>query len=173
MTNLYDKIFENKKYNLSDKIKIAWVEDWIKRDGFRTILDVGCGRGHYLKALKGYKITGLEPSKYLCEHGLQGLPDILHGGLPYATHRYWEALYCMDVLEHISPHQLDEVIISLSKLAPVALIGVANHSDIWEGVELHLVQEDAVWWKKRLEQHYKNVELVKANDRFYLFEVEV
>ena len=145
MSDLYDRVFMNKKYSPFDKIKIAWVGDWLKKNQFKKILDVGCGRGHYLKAFEEHKITGLEPSKYLCEGDLLHLPDILNGGLPYVTYRYWDALYCMDVLEHILPHQLNEAITSLSKLAPTALLGIANHSDVWHGVELHLIQEDEGW----------------------------
>jgi len=32
---------------------------------------------------------------------------------------------------------------------------VANHSDIIDGIELHLIQENNDWWKTKIEKNFK------------------
>ena len=68
MGNIYDIIFAvYPKYNGAIGYKLRIVLDWVKRNKFKEVLDVGSGRGHYLKLFSenGIKATGLEPSKYI------------------------------------------------------------------------------------------------------------
>lgn len=174
---LYDSIFlNNEGYNLADPSKVKRVLSWLDYHDIKEVLDVGCGRGHYLAPVTeaGVKVTGLEPSEYLCRKYLQDYDvicsDIL--GLKKSKRR-WPALYCMDVLEHVKPEDVEDAVGVLARLAPRALLGVANHSDVWGGVELHLIQENEEWWGTLLKKYYKTVNLTYTLPRFYIFEVEV
>lgn len=161
--NIYDKLYGGRKYNKKVGYKLDIVKDWLDEFKPKKVLDMGCGRGHYIKHLINYKVTGVEASKYLCtKYGWQSDTILTHKGK-------YDALYCMDVLEHISPEELEANLKALSKLAPKALLGIANHKDIWEGVELHLIQEDVDWWKKRIEKHYNNVKTLYEDKRYYIF----
>ena len=172
MTHLnYDPYFKDERYNLVNEDRIKLVESWLdKKD---TCLDVGCGRGHYLRYLlkRGYKVHGLEPSQYLIDKDLKGLP-VTHGDIDSLKGKY-DALFAMDVLEHIAHEDIDNCLLKLKKHASKFLYGIANHPDIWEGVELHLIQEPASWWLEKLKQHYPKVVLFKEGERFNIFECYV
>ena len=164
----YDDVFKQKEYNLLDKNRIKQVQDWlIKGD---SILDVGCGRGHYLRTLikAGYAPVGIEPSQHVIKHDLKNLP-VIHGAIS-DIEDYYDALYCMDVLEHIDPEEIDQNLAKLSRHADKALYGIANHSDIWDGVELHLIQQPAAWWFEKLQKYYSEVSIVEQGYRFNMFE---
>lgn len=167
----YDKVFEQAEYNKIDKQRIKQVQRWLAKG--EHILDVGCGRGHYLKQFlkAGYTVTGLEPSRYVIEHDLKKLP-VVHGKIEDIKDDY-DALYCMDVLEHIDPEEIDKCLAKLAKHAPKALYGIANHSDMWDGVELHLIQQPAIWWFEKLRKYYSEVQIVEQGDRFNMFDCHV
>jgi len=167
----YDDVFKQAEYNLADAKRIKQVEKWLSKKD--KALDVGCGRGHYLKYLlkKGYTLTGLEPSNYVFEKDLKGLP-VIKGTIDDIKDQY-DALFAMDVLEHIAPEDIDGQLEKLAKHAPKALYGIANHSDVWDGVELHLIQQPAIWWFEKLRNYYSEVQIVEQGDRFNMFECYV
>jgi len=164
--SLYDSVFQNNPmYNPPEFEKIALVAGWITKNKFKNVLDVGCGRGHYLPYTKA---KGLEPFDTGVKNVIRD--DLVH----YSTKGVeYDALYCMDVLEHFSPHAINEAVEALTNLAPKAMLGIANHSDMWEGVELHLIQENRSWWEKLLKKYYKKVETIQNSQRFFVFEVKV
>ncbi len=162
---IYNQVFQDEEYNKADPDRIKRVYKWAKQ--FPEVIDVGCGRGHYLYYMinKGLNATGIEPSTV----DVSGLPvertDILSCRLKVP------ALYCVDVLEHISHEEIDATLKHLSQMAPKQLLGIANHSDIWEGIELHLIQEPSDWWEAKLHEYYKSVKLVHEEDKYFMFEV--
>lgn len=172
--SIYDEVFKTEeKYNIKQEDKIEIVKQWAHKYNDGVVLDVGCGRGHYLKALLADKIDvlGLEPSLYLCENDLKGF-DVVNADIntmAQINRLEFSALYCMDVLEHISEEDIYHTLNDLTVLSDHALIGVANHSDIWLGKELHLIQRGEDWWLNLLQSFYKNVDTVKEWDRFYMF----
>lgn len=168
-TSLYNKVYKDKTYNDRSDSKIKFVKDWIEENYLEDVLDVGCGRGHYLKETGA---TGLEPSNYVCENDLKRFHVINSDILGSETSHEWEGLYCMDVLEHISHEDIDMNLKKLAELAPKALYGIANHSDFYLGTELHLIQEDANWWYPLLKKYYKNVRLTYEPQRYFVFETE-
>jgi 2-polyprenyl-3-methyl-5-hydroxy-6-metoxy-1,4-benzoquinol methylase len=155
---IYDHIYANvENYNFYDEIKNEYVDAFVKIIKGR-ILDAGCGAGIHLKRLlrKGYDVFGIEISEVCCKKFLQDTPhentDILtysKKGVKYA------GLICMDVLEHIDPLHMEETVKALSLLAPKAFFGIANHSDVINSIELHLITEDSIWWVNRLAKYYK------------------
>lgn len=160
----YDEIFKNPNYNPTEPDKIKIVQGWVARHKLKRVLDVGCGRGHYLKQTKA---DGLEPSKYLCENDLKGLPVTNCTILDFPGSGY-DGLYCMDVLEHLT--DINDNLNKLRSLAPRALYGIANHSDKWAGIELHLIQQPLSWWLFLLMEYYPKVEIIKGGERFFILE---
>jgi len=164
---IYDDLYTDETYNLPNTFRINKVYEWVKN--YKSILDVGCGQGNYLKHMddKGLNVSGIELSQEACSK-LKGYKvvniDLLHYKGKY------DALYCMDVLEHIEPTEIDDNLKNLASIAPHALLGIANHSDVCRGVELHLIQENAEWWWELLSKYYKKVELSWIEDRFFAFE---
>lgn len=170
-TELYNRAYQDPTYNPKEAMKIKWVREWVEEQDLKTVLDVGCGRGHYLKEITF--ADGLEPSTYLCENELKDFNVINSDIQSLKTDKKWDGLYCMDVLEHIDPSEIEAVVEKLSKLAPKAMYGIANHSDPFNGVELHLIQEDVHWWRTLLSKYYKDVRLTYEPDRYFVLECYV
>lgn len=175
MDNIYDEIFSTEDgYDRAYGYKLNMVLEWVKRNGFEEILDVGCGRGHYLKMLteNDIKVTGLEPSKYIVSTlgGYEVINDDILGEAKKG--RRWEGLVCMDVLEHIEPEKISQNLKALSLMSRHAFFGIANHSDIWHGVELHLIRQGPEWWERELTKNFKIIKCTIVSKRFFVFEVE-
>lgn len=172
---LYDKMFKDRFYGREEPYKQGIVLTWAQINDLKKLIDIGCGRGHYIKYLasNGFSVTGLEPSDYLINNDLSLLQPIHSDILGLQTKRTWDGLYCMDVLEHISKKDIRKNLAKLVPLAPKALFGIANHSDIYLDHELHLIQEDAYWWQDLLDKYYKTVTLTYQPLRFMVFECSV
>lgn len=177
MKKVYDAVYtENNDYNFHYPAKDLIVDLYASHINGR-ILDAGCGQGGNLKRLlsQGVDTFGVELSTVCCEKYLLELPHINSDIVTYSnnTKDEFDGLICFDVLEHISEEDLDENLHALSSLSPSALLGIANHSDIQCGEELHLIQENAEWWVNRLKQHYKTAVSIISflDDAFFVIEV--
>lgn len=171
--NIYDTIFAtDENYGEPVEYKLKIILEWAKKNRFKSILDVGCGAGHYLKLLSKNKIKvkGLEPSKYVVKT-LESYDVINDDILGQAKKgKKWEALICMDVLEHIKLSEINDNVKALASLSDRALIGIANHSDKWRGIQLHLIQQDSSWWKSLLSKYYQSLSLIYQSKRFFIFD---
>jgi 2-polyprenyl-3-methyl-5-hydroxy-6-metoxy-1,4-benzoquinol methylase len=137
----------------------------------RSIIDLGCGRGWYLRKLKelGHIVFGVEQAKSCCTKYLTDIPHMCSNissfleeekrlGFP----RKYDVLMNTDVIEHIAEKEINWTIENLSCLANFALYGVTNSSDKDEltGEELHLCIHDRTWWTEKLKAYYKTVEYI-------------
>jgi 2-polyprenyl-3-methyl-5-hydroxy-6-metoxy-1,4-benzoquinol methylase len=173
-SKVYDEIYKNEdNYNPHVPEKDEYIDKFVESIEGR-ILDAGCGQGNHLKRLRnnGFDVFGIEISKFVCDSYLQDVPHMNSDIISFAkcNHDNFEAVICLDVLEHIPEGEIDVVLSSLCKLSDSFLFGIANHSDIKQGYELHLIQEDSNWWATKLAEHFKNVELTKQlSQRFFFF----
>lgn len=160
---IYDQIYASvENYNFYDEIKNAYVDAFAKsiKGG---ILDAGCGEGIHLKRLlrEGYDVFGIEISEVCCKKFLQDAPHENTDIITYSGRGVkYSGLICMDVLEHVDPLQIGETVKALSLLAPKAFFGIANHSDVVDGIELHLITEDSRWWINLLTKYYKRCHVI-------------
>jgi hypothetical protein len=108
-----------------------------------TVLDYGCGKG-LLRKMLGKPDWLLEydpaiPGKEIC-------PD------------HADIVVCTDVLEHIEPALIDNVLKHLAKIAKKALfLVIASRPStkfLADGRNAHLIQEGADWWRKKLEERF-------------------
>lgn len=158
---VYDQIYTNiANYNVVHSQKDLLV-DFYAKSVSGNILDAGCGQGLHLKRLlqQGFETLGLEMSTVCCEKYLQELPhvndDIVH--FSEVTNSRFSGVICMDVLEHIPDAAgVRKIAESLSKISTSVLFGIANHSDVLDGIELHLIQEDSQWWLSLLRDVFKH-----------------
>lgn len=108
----------------------------------RSILDYGCGEGTLKKALikAGWKgtITEYDPAV----RGKSKLPKPA------------DLVVCTDVLEHVEPDCLDNVLVHLKSLtikACYAVIATRPANKLLPtGQNAHLIIEDTPWWLDRL-----------------------
>jgi 2-polyprenyl-3-methyl-5-hydroxy-6-metoxy-1,4-benzoquinol methylase len=176
----YDLIYkEVSLYNQEiypDKFKVLsnYIKDIDKTD---KILDIGCGRGHYLKWLQsiGYEdILGIELSEFCSKNYLKNLPHKNMNFLDYSktiSDKFYDFSLCMDVVEHIPIDTINLFLGESARISKKIIYGVANHSDMLGGIELHLIQENNAWWNGILKTHFSSVELIHENyeKTFFMF----
>ena len=175
--NVYDKIYSvNLDYNFHYPPKDLMVDLYAQMVGGK-ILDAGCGQGIHLRRLleNGVDAFGVEMSEVCCQKYLYDLPHENSDICSFAAQsdQQFDGIVCFDVLEHIPVELINKTIESLATLAPSALLGLANHSDIQCGEELHLVQEDIEWWIRKLSPYYSAVYPIVTyfGGRFFCVEV--
>lgn len=114
-------------------------------DGDR-ILDYGCGKASMSRHLSN--VTNYDPALY------PELPD------PH------DVVVCMDVLEHIEPDCLKDVLkhlASLTKRIAYVVVSNARHGKkLPDGRYSHLIVKPAHWWLKRLCTVYGRVSHVQV-----------
>lgn len=103
----------------------------------RDILDYGCGL-RTLEAALGFAIANYDP----CIEGLQATPE---------AH---DLVACTDVLEHIEPECLSDVLADLRRVTrKAAFMTIATRPAkkyLADGRNAHLIQEPARWWIEKL-----------------------
>jgi 2-polyprenyl-3-methyl-5-hydroxy-6-metoxy-1,4-benzoquinol methylase len=95
------------------------------------VLDIGCGRGEFLQMMKsaGAGTRGIdlsEESVALCRsRGLDAERADLFDYLPSLPDRSLEGIFCAQVVEHLSPDRLPEMVrLSAMKLRPGGLLAI-------------------------------------------------
>jgi len=119
------------------------------RVGATGILDYGCGKGEMARHLK--KVTSYDPAvlEFMC------LPE------PH------DVVACCDVLEHIEPEYLDNVLGELSKLAKKAIYLVIStrlaNKILEDGRNAHLIVKPAKWWIEKTQEAFPGWVLERAD----------
>jgi len=126
------------------------VRDLVRRYDATSVLDYGCGQGALCRALrtelaKEGRIETLRIAEY--DPAIDGKE-----GLPY----FADLVVCTDVLEHVEPALLANVLGHLRALAKKAVFVVIatrpSNKTLPDGRNAHLILEDAAWWTARLER---------------------
>lgn len=122
----------------------ARIEKIVRRYGCRSVLDYGCGKATL--ALKGFDLRRYDPA----------IPD--YAGLPEPA----DLVVCTDVLEHVEPEHLDDVLDHLRSLTlRVGFLTIGTRlSDktMPDGRNAHLILEPMYWWLARLGARWTVVE---------------
>lgn len=174
----YDFIYQmDGSYNYEPIDKIEFLLKLLEKYPKNVnIIDVGCGKGHYSRALikDGFKkIVGVEISSFCSQNFLTDIEhtnaDFLEYSREILTNQY-DICLCMDVLEHIEPVNIDTFLSNIHRISKECILGIANHSDIIEGVELHLIRENSNWWKEKLLNFYDDIQILdNKQERFFIY----
>jgi len=175
---IYDKAYKNNEnYNFVSQCKIKDFLNWI--DGKKgSIVDIGAGSGQYCKILKEkeFKVLAVEVSSFACQNYLKKIDYVNKDMLLFLeeTEQKFDWLLCTDVLEHLEEEYALKCLPLMAKVAGTCLIGIANHPDVVDGVQLHLIQKDYDWWRMQLEKHFKVVnrfeDTCDVPEMFFMFE---
>lgn len=103
-----------------------------------TVLDYGCGQGHLARLLDGYEVEEYDP----CIEGKDDEPANA------------DVVVCADVLEHIEPELLDNVLLHirvLTKKYAVLVIATGPSKKVMkDGRTAHLIVEGQGFWFQKL-----------------------
>ena len=110
----------------------------------RSLLDYGCGKGGILQYLREnyphLHCIGYDPAVSIYEN----IPQ-----------QKFDVVFCNDVLEHIEPIYLDNVLQSIqdtsNKYAWLRIDTQPANKKLPDGRNAHLILEDQAWWKERIE----------------------
>ena len=119
-----------------------------------NILDYGCGKQTLAQALPEYRIKGYDPGVPGCDS-------------PPEPH---DLVICTDVLEHIEPELLDDVLDDLQRVTSkyafiqVAILGAIQH--LPDGRNAHLIIKPTKWWVQKLWERFELISCVSTKFGF-------
>jgi len=123
-----------------------------------SCIDIGSGRGQLLRLIRmnypNVKLTSVDIQKFNDEKETFIRCDLSsHDDRLNLLDKKYDVLCCTDVFEHLDKTFIDDVINMCSLLSKKCILCIANHSDIINGVELHTIQENDIWWESHLDKH--------------------
>lgn len=148
-------LHENPSYGVSGHKYAEMVASMALRLGTRDILDYGCGKRTLEKAL-GFPIKNYDPC----------IADLDAGPLDA------DLVVCGDVLEHVEPDYLDNVLDDLQRLTKRAALLVVDtmpaQKTLPDGRNAHLIQEGPEWWLPKIMARFE-VESFAIRNRKLIF----
>jgi len=148
---LQQDLHKNPNYGVASLAFAPTVAQLIKQTGVRSISDYGAGKQNLLKGLRE---AGVEPSAYYPYD-----PAFPEYGPPRAA----DLVCCIDVLEHIEPELVDNVLDDLASITtnigffsihmgPAAKV-------LADGRNAHLIQKPSSWWLPKIARHFDVMQL--------------
>ncbi len=147
------KLHDAGSYGLSGQRWAKTVLNVCEATGSRDILDYGCGQ-RTLEGTLGFAIRNYDP----CIPGLDAPPAPA------------DVVVCTDVLEHIEPNCLDEVLDDLKRVTrKVGFFVIANRpakKTLPDGRNAHLIQEGVQWWLPKLQARFRVSQVKEMSGEF-------
>lgn len=115
---------------------------------FKSVLDFGCGKGYLVDSLRSHyndkvNISGYDPCVDLYAHNF-------YLGAELVT--------CTDVLEHVEPDKIDNVLREIglrgTKMFYFVISLVPARQMLPDGRNAHLIIESTHWWFEKLYEHF-------------------
>ena len=144
-----NRILHDQRKDYGSRLRVDRWRDVLRycADGQR-ILDYGCGKGA-MRDYLGDIVTNYDPVTF------PENPD------PHPV------VACLDVMEHIEPDCLEDVLEHISGLfqqvAYFVICKKQGSKKLADGRPAHLIVKTSGWWVNKLSKHFKSVEFVKAD----------
>lgn len=147
---LQQELHQNPNYGVASLEFAPLVAELIQQAQIQSISDYGAGKQNLLKALRQ---LGLNPVYHPYD------PAFPEYGVPTEA----DLVCCIDVLEHIEPDLIDNVLAELASIM-VKLGFFSIHMGpaakvLSDGRNAHLIQKPTSWWLPRLCQHFDVLQL--------------
>lgn len=133
---------ERDDYGRSSKMWADYVSNLVRDEGYRSVLDYGAGKGELKARLPRLGIREYDPA------------------IPGKTRRPKpaELVVCTDVMEHIEPELLDNVLKDLKRVTERKLFftvcTLRSSKTLPDGRNAHLIIQDQDWWRDKIGQHF-------------------
>ena len=157
-----EKLHENPNYGVASVQYAPIVTQYINRLGVTDLLDYGAGKCRLFESIKPdhkMRLQAYDP----CVLRLSGAPEPA------------EMVTCIDVLEHIEPELLDNVLDNIRALAK-SFVFLTIHTGpavkvLSDGRNAHLIQEDAEWWLPKIMDRWSLQTFQRTQGGFFVFGV--
>jgi hypothetical protein len=148
---LQQELHLNPNYGIASLAFAPLVADIIRQTNPRSLSDYGAGKKNLLRALTEAGIGGFDYRPYD-----PAFPE-------YGEPREADLVCCIDVLEHIEPPLLDNVLDELQDITTrmgffSIHMGPAGKT-LADGRNAHLIQKPSSWWLKRLVERFEIMHL--------------
>jgi len=177
----YTHLFETKDYSIHgiNELRYQISNDYVKKNNVQNMVDIGSGRGILLDLLNkenpNLKILSTDLNKF---HNLNfdfKEIDLSNKDTFFNIDNKFQLLTCLDVLEHLEKHCIEDVFKWFSEVSENQVLTIANHSEILHGEEIHLIQEDTSYWEPIVSKYFdivhkeEKVFLTHLGQRNYLY----
>jgi hypothetical protein len=148
---LQQDLHKNPNYGVASLHFAHTVAALMKQANAKSISDYGAGKQNLLKGLAA---EGVTPAEYFPYD--PAFPE-------YGPPRSADLVCCIDVLEHIEPDLIDNVIAELASLTTkfgffTVTIGPAEKV-LADGRNAHLIQKPTSWWLPKFVKHFEILQL--------------
>jgi hypothetical protein len=148
---LQQELHQNPNYGVASLHFAPIVAEIIKKTGVKSVADYGAGKQNLLKALTQAGVSGFDYFPYD-----PAFPE-------YGEPKNADLVCCIDVLEHIEPELIDNVIGELAKITTnlgfySVHMGPAGKV-LSDGRNAHLIQNPSSWWLKKFVEYFEVVQL--------------
>ena len=144
-------LHQNPNYGVASLSFAPIVADFILQTGVRSVSDYGAGKKNLLVGLKNAGISTINYYPYD--------PAFEEYGPPKTA----DLVCCIDVLEHIEPDRLENVLLELAQITenfgffsihmgPAAKV-------LSDGRNAHLIQKPSSWWLPKLAKYFEIMHL--------------
>lgn len=121
----------------------------------RSVVDIGCGRGHWLNAFRELgvaDVVGIEGPHLDFEEAVIPRHRLCHKDLarPFRLDRAFDVALCLEVAEHLPPASAEGFVESLTRLAPRIVFSAALPGQ--GGVD-HVNERWPWYWKQLFARH--------------------
>jgi SAM-dependent methyltransferase len=175
----HDELYDDKYYNdfLVPSIEKSYeviAESIVKVFSPRSVVDVGCGRGQLLTALKrqGVSCYGLEYSSAALNICRQNGLDVIKFDLEYDTlpdNLRSDLVVSTEVAEHLPEHCADRFVCILSAISDKIVMTAAEPARTWEEIKWghdHVNEQPKEYWiAKFVDNHFNYDEAISAQFR--------
>jgi hypothetical protein len=158
---MQQELHRNPDYGVASVGYAPLVAEVMQQVGAKELLDYGAGKGRLGQTLRQHIQGPLTIHQYD--------PAIPEWSAPPAPCRF---VACIDVLEHIEPHLLDNVLDDLKRVtAGVGVFTVHTGAAIKvlpDGRNAHLTQQPPEWWLPKLMQRFELVQFSRMPQGFWV-----
>lgn len=128
-------------------------------DRNQHVIDFGCGEGKSTAELirRGYRATGVD---FAANAISQDVPHVIANLWVLPDSVRGTAGICIDVMEHIPPEKVDEVLANIACAVPKCIFHIESAPDamgVIIGEKLHLSVHSQRWWHEKLGEHFASV----------------
>lgn len=143
---LQQELHDNPNYGVASLSFAATIANFIKQKKIQSVSDYGAGKKNLLVGLKNEGISNINYLPYD-----PAFPE-------YGEARAAELVCCIDVLEHIEPEYVDNVIRELFDITIrygffSIHMGPAQKT-LSDGRNAHLIQKPSSWWLEKLVKYF-------------------
>ncbi len=172
--NQFDQEFYERFYNRPDT-RASSPEEFARLSGFvlsyleyleiplTEVLDLGCGLGRWLEALKAYdatiSYTGVEVSPYLCDQ----YGWVRSSVTDFSSRHPYDLIICQDVLPYLTRRGIRDALANIARHCRGAVYLQALTTEDWDKnhcdpdrTDENMNRIEAEWYRKAISRHFTN-----------------